>query len=50
MQVNGKLRGRIKVPKDAPKDALEELARKAAAADLSGKSVRRAVVVPGRGG
>ena len=48
VQVNGKLRGRIRAPKDAQRDALEALARAAAAADLAGKSVRRAVVVPGR--
>jgi leucyl-tRNA synthetase len=50
VQVNGKLRGRIEVPRDAPDAAVLE----AAAADdgvrpyLAGRTVRRRVVVPGR--
>jgi leucyl-tRNA synthetase len=48
VQVDGKLRAKIKAPKDAGKGALEELAREAAAPALAGKSVRKAVVVPGR--
>ncbi len=48
VQVNGKLRARVSAPKDADKGALETLAREAAGDLLSGKEVRRAVVVPGR--
>jgi len=48
VQVKGKLRARVKAPKDADRDALEALARKAAAAQLEGKTVVKAIVVPGR--
>ncbi len=48
VQVNGKLRARVAAPKDADRGTLEELARKAAAQQLEGKEVRRAVVVPGK--
>ena len=50
VQINGKLRGRITVPAEAGKDELE----KVAAADervaklLAGKTIVKAVVVPGR--
>ena len=48
VQVNGKLRARVSAPRDADKGTLEGLARQAAAAQLEGKEVRRAVVVPGK--
>jgi leucyl-tRNA synthetase len=48
VQVNGKLRAKVKAPKDAERRAVEELGRAAAAEFLSGKSVKKAVVVPGR--
>ena len=48
VQVNGKLRGRIKVPKDAPRERLEELGRAAAREHLGGTTVKKVVVVPGR--
>ncbi len=48
VQVNGKLRARVSAPKDADRDTLEELARGAAADQLAGKTVKKAVVVPGR--
>lgn len=48
VQVNGKLRARISAPKGADRSTLEELARDAASEQLAGRSVRRAVVVPGR--
>ena len=50
VQVNGKLRGRVSVPSDATKDAVEELA----IADenvqrfVDGKAIRKVIVVPGR--
>ena len=50
VQINGKLRGRITVPSEAGKDELEQ----AASADervaklLAGKTIVKAVVVPGR--
>ena len=50
VQVNGKLRGRVSVPTDADKTAIEELA----VADenvqrfVDGKDIRKVIVVPGR--
>ena len=50
VQVNGKLRGRVAVPADADKDAIEQLA----IADgnvqrfVDGKEIRKVIVVPGR--
>ena len=50
VQVNGKLRGRVSVPADAGKDAIEALA----IADenvqrfVDGKAIRKVIVVPGR--
>jgi leucyl-tRNA synthetase len=50
VQVNGKLRGRVSVPADADKDAIEKLA----VADgnvqrfVEGKEIRKVIVVPGR--
>ncbi len=50
VQVNGKLRGRIVVPADADKAALEAAARsdEKIAVLLEGKSVKKVVVVPGK--
>jgi leucyl-tRNA synthetase len=48
VQVNGKLRAKIKVPKDAERSRLEELGRAAVTEHLSGKTVKKVVVVPGR--
>ena len=48
VQVLGKLRAQIEVPKDADKDAVLELARAAAAKWLEGKTVQREIVVPNR--
>jgi leucyl-tRNA synthetase len=50
VQVNGKLRGRVSVPADADKAAIESLA----VADenvqrfVEGKDIRKVIVVPGR--
>ncbi|MSR61929.1 MAG: leucine--tRNA ligase [Planctomycetes bacterium] len=48
VQVNGKLRAKIRVPKDADKAQLEALGRAAVSEQLAGKSVKKVVVVPGR--
>ena len=48
VQINGKLRGRAKVAKDASKDALEGAAREIVAEQLADVQVMKAVVVPGR--
>ena len=50
VQINGKLRGRVVVPADADRDALEAAARadERIAALLEGKTIRKVVVVPGK--
>jgi len=48
VQINGKLRAKIRAPKDANKDELERLGRKAVDEFLGGKTVKKVVVVPGR--
>jgi leucyl-tRNA synthetase len=48
VQVNGKLRAKVKVPKDASARELEDSARGAASEFLAGATVKKAVVVPGR--
>ena len=50
VQVNGKLRAKIRVPADAGKDDLQKLAESDASVQeqLAGKTVRKAIVVPGR--
>ena len=48
VQVNGKLRGRTQVSQSAPADALEEQAAAVVAAQLEGKRLLKAVVVPGK--
>ena len=50
VQINGKLRGRIQVPAEADNAALESAARSEPkiAELLSGKTVVKAIVVPGR--
>ena len=50
VQVNGKLRGKINVPRDATKEALERaaLAEVNVVKHISGKTVRKVVVVPGK--
>ncbi|MEO0966581.1 MAG: leucine--tRNA ligase [Planctomycetota bacterium] len=54
VQVNGKLRGRVVVPADADRAAIESSARAAAESDeavaaaVTGKSIRKVIVVPGR--
>ena len=48
VQVLGKVRGRVRAPKDAGKEALEELARATVPEQLDGKQVVKTIVVPGR--
>jgi leucyl-tRNA synthetase len=48
VQILGKVRGRIDVAADAPRETLEAAAREAVAAHLVGKTVRKVIVVPGR--
>jgi len=50
VQVNGKVRAQVTVPADADAAALEEAARtdEKVAAQLTGKTVRRVIAVPGR--
>jgi leucyl-tRNA synthetase len=50
LQVNGKLRGSLRVPASADKSAIEQLAlaNEAAVRALDGKPAKRVVVVPGR--
>ena len=50
VQVNGKLRGSIRVPKNADKAAIEKLALANANVQkfIAGQAVKKAIVVPGR--
>jgi leucyl-tRNA synthetase len=50
LQINGKLRGEIKVPADASKEQIEELALQSEPAlkALNGDSPKKVIVVPGR--
>jgi leucyl-tRNA synthetase len=50
VQVNGKLRGQIRVPKDATKEAIEALALADAsvARHIEGAAIKKLIVVPGR--
>lgn len=50
VQVNGKVRGRVKIPADASREAIQELVQQDASVQplLEGKTVVKTVVVPGR--
>ncbi|HEX6859452.1 MAG TPA: leucine--tRNA ligase [Caulobacteraceae bacterium] len=50
VQVNGKRRGEVRAPKDAPEDAVRELALSNGdvSVHLGGLTVRKVIVVPGR--
>ncbi len=50
LQINGKLRDRLKVSRSLDKDAVEALAKKQEkiAAELTGKEIRKVIVVPGK--
>jgi leucyl-tRNA synthetase len=48
VQVNGKVRGRIEVPADAPEETVRAAALAEVADHLGGKEPRKVIVVPGR--
>ncbi|RZU77219.1 leucyl-tRNA synthetase [Micromonospora kangleipakensis] len=48
VQINGKVRGRIEVPADAPEDEVRGAALAAVAGPLAGKEPRKVIVVKGR--
>ncbi|MHB8742380.1 MAG: leucine--tRNA ligase [Sulfuricaulis sp.] len=50
LQVNGKLRGRMSIPTDTQEEKLREfaLANEAVARHVSGKAVKKVIVVPGK--
>ncbi|MEV4827668.1 leucine--tRNA ligase [Micromonospora sp. NPDC049257] len=48
VQVNGKVRGRVEVPADAPQEVVRAAALEAVASALAGKEPRKVIVVPGR--
>ncbi len=48
VQVNGKLRGSIRVAKDAAREVIEQAALSAAERHLEGKAVKKVIVVPNR--
>ena len=50
VQVNGKLRGSIRVPKTATKETIEQMAIAGAgvARHTDGKPIKRLIVVPGK--
>lgn len=48
VQVLGKIRARIQVAPDAPREELERAALEAVAPQLEGKDVVKVVVVPGK--
>ena len=48
VQVNGKLRARLDVPKDAKEEEVLPLAKEAASKYLEGIEVRKTVFVPNR--
>ena len=48
VQVSGKTRGNVRVPRDADQPAIERLAAEAVKKYIGGKPVRRVVIVPGK--
>ena len=48
VQVNGKLKKKLMIPKDASKEAMEELAMQEISAELEGKTIRKVIAVPGK--
>jgi leucyl-tRNA synthetase len=50
VQINGKLRGNVQVPRDAPEAEIRQqaLAVPNVAKHLEGKTVRKVIVVPGK--
>ncbi|MGK5520566.1 leucine--tRNA ligase [Micromonospora sp. URMC 107] len=48
VQINGKVRGRVEVPADAPEETVRAAALEAVASSLAGKEPRKVIVVSGR--
>ncbi|MBI5003698.1 class I tRNA ligase family protein [Candidatus Kaiserbacteria bacterium] len=48
IQINGKLRGEVRVAADADKDTVESAAKRAVADRLTDQTIQRTIVVPGR--
>ena len=50
MQVNGKLRGKVTVPKDADQASIESAAKAdpTVAQNMAGKSISKVIYVPGK--
>ncbi|CEG28263.1 leucine--tRNA ligase [Bacillus sp. B-jedd] len=48
VQVNGKLKKKLMIPKDASKESMEELAMQEISAELEGKTIRKVIAVPGK--
>ena len=48
VQVNGKVRGRVEVPADAPEDEVRAAALAEVAGHLGGREPTKVIVVPGR--
>ncbi|MEU4780628.1 leucine--tRNA ligase [Micromonospora sp. NPDC023633] len=48
VQINGKVRGRVEVPADAPEETVRAAALEAVASSLAGKEPRKVIVVKGR--
>jgi len=48
VQVGGKTRGSVKVPKAADRKAAEAMAAEAVKKYIDGKAIRKTIIVPGR--
>ncbi|MGW4502488.1 leucine--tRNA ligase [Micromonospora sp. NPDC004336] len=48
VQINGKVRGRVEVPADAPEEVVRAAALEAVGSSLAGREPRKVIVVPGR--
>ncbi len=48
IQVNGKMRGNVKVPKSADQKSVESMAAEAVKKYIDGKAIRKTIIVPGR--
>lgn len=48
VQINGKLKKKLMIPKDASKESMEELAMQEISAELEGKTIRKVIAVPGK--
>ena len=48
VQINGKVRAKLTMSKDASKEEMEQLALEAIKEQIEGKAVRKVIVVPGK--